>query len=126
MIAGQDDNQTIISNDAIIAFASEASKLDTLFRKLISKTEFENQKKYAGQFSWFMKKVETILNQANISLVIPEQNSPFDTGLPVSALNIADFAPTDTLVIDRVIEPIVMKNGQVVKTGTVLLKKGEQ
>ena len=125
MIETQDDKKIKILDTTLITFASELTKLDVLFHKLISKVDFEDQKKYLGQFSWFMKKAGELLTQSHISLVLPEQNSPFDTGLPVTALNIEDFSPTETLVIDRVIEPIVMKNNQVIKTGTVLLKRGE-
>jgi hypothetical protein len=54
------------------------------------------------------------------------EGHPFDPGLPIAVINLADFAAEDTLVIDQVIEPVILKGGAVVKTGTALVRKASR
>ena len=51
------------------------------------------------------------------------ENQKYDTGAAVTAINLDDFQPDDDLEIDQMIEPIVMSNEGVLRSGTVVLRK---
>ena len=40
-------------------------------------------------------------------------------------VNLADFTPEDTLVVDQMLEPVIMGEQGVVKMGTAILQKAE-
>lgn len=46
--------------------------------------------------------------------------------MAVTPLNIEDFAPDDLLIIEQMIEPIIMGPEGVLRTGTVILRKGQK
>lgn len=84
------------------------------------------QKKYTGQVSWFMKKANQFIAENGVTFVSQNPGDAYDVGLPVTPVNLSDFDKDAELVIDQVIEPTVMHNGKVVQMGTVLLKKAEK
>jgi hypothetical protein len=45
--------------------------------------------------------------------------------MAATPLNIADFGPDDTLVVEQMMEPILMGPDGVVKSGTILLKRAD-
>ena len=58
--------------------------------------------------------------------IVNLEGQTYDPGMPASALNITDFGPDDVLVIDQMVEPIVMDQEGVRKSGTVMVRKVEQ
>ena len=57
--------------------------------------------------------------------IVDVQGQPFDPGMAATPLNIEDFDEEDSLIVDQMLEPIIMGKAQLVKTGTVVLKKEE-
>ena len=57
---------------------------------------------------------------ANISIV-DLTGEDYDPGMAVTPLNIEDFSLDDDLVVDKMIEPIILIDGNLKKTGTVML-----
>ena len=45
----------------------------------------------------------------------------YDPGMAVTPLNIEDFETDDILYVEQTMEPIIMQENAVVKTGTVIL-----
>jgi len=43
--------------------------------------------------------------------------------MAATPLNIEEFKPEDTLIVDQMLEPIVMGANGVIRTGTVMLKR---
>jgi hypothetical protein len=72
-----------------------------------------------------MKKANLFIEENGVTFVTQNPGDPYDVGLPVTPVNIADFDKDAELVIDQVVEPTVMHNGKVIQMGTVLLKKAE-
>ena len=58
------------------------------------------------------------------SFIVPE--GVYDVGIAATPLNLSDFDKDEELLIDQVIEPIVMFQGKVVKSGVVLLKSAKE
>lgn len=105
---------------SVIEIAVEHYRFKNTFIKAISKLDFEEQSKYMSQFAWFSKKVTKSVEDAGLRIVSLEGQA-YDPGMAVTPLNIDDFEVEDELKIVQMIEPIIMQEDTVLKTGTVLL-----
>lgn len=110
--------------DSLVSIASELFRFKRVFSKAISKLEIDEQNKYNSQFAWFSKKVTKALEESNLR-VISVDGQTYDPGMAVTALNLDDFEPEDTLYVVQTMEPIVMENESIIKTGTVILGRKE-
>ncbi|MDR2603368.1 MAG: hypothetical protein LBC11_02305 [Puniceicoccales bacterium] len=121
------NNQTNVPAKGFVLadFAVEIWRLPRMLEKLIAKIDLDEQKRYESQFGWFYKKAIEFLQSEGITIASLE-GIPFDVGMPVSPINIGDFNKDDELVIEQVLEPVIMQNGKIIKTGSVILKKVEQ
>ena len=103
--------------------AVEAWRLERILAKLLSTLDCKEQSRYASKIRWFVKSTYTALDEAGLKLVDYEGH-PYDSGIPVTPINLDDFAEDDVLYISQMIEPIIIdSNGNVVHTGTVSLQK---
>lgn len=112
------DNKQLL--DSIVSIASELFRFKSVFIKAISKLDLEEQNKYNSQFAWFSKKVLKALDNTGLRIVTIE-GQMYDPGMAVTPLNIDDFEPDDKLFVEQTIEPIIMRENTVYKTGTVIL-----
>jgi len=121
----EDDNSSITKKtlqQALINIASESWRFGRVFDRLLTKLDAGEQKRYQSQLRWFIKKVEEALAQADLRIVNVEGH-PFDPGIAATPLNIEDFQPDDSLVVDQMLEPIIMNNDGLVKSGTIIIRK---
>ena len=112
-------------NKAIIEMSVEAWRFRRVFDKAMSKLEAGESTRYISQFNWFIKKVESAMKTAGMRIVDVE-GQPYDVGMALSPLNIDDFEPDDQLYIEQMIEPIIMDDEKVLKTGTAMLGRIEE
>jgi hypothetical protein len=110
---------------AVVNMAIESWRFAKVFDRLLLKLDAGEQNRYQSQFRWFIKKVEDALAQAELRIVNVEGH-PFDPGMAATPLNIEEFNPEDSLMVDQMIEPIIMGEEGLVKTGIVTLRKVEQ
>ncbi|MBR5153964.1 MAG: hypothetical protein IKW57_04190 [Alphaproteobacteria bacterium] len=110
-------------NENTLDFILELQRLPKTINKMLMVMPPEEQKRHKAQLTWFFKKADEFIASNGFSFVACE--GVYDVGLPYTPLNLSDFDKDAVLVIDQVIEPTIMHNGKVVKTGTVLLKKAE-
>ncbi len=111
--------------NSIVSIASELFRFQRVFEKAISKLEMDEQNKYLSQFSWFSKKVYKALDDANLKLVSLD-GQLYDAGMAATPLNIDEFEAEDVLFVQQTIEPIIMQQDQIIKTGTVILGRIEK
>ena len=111
-----------ILETTLASLAIESWRLSKSFERLLTKSDPMEQRKYKSKLSWFNKKLNETLEEANLKFINLE-NQKYDTGAAVTAINLDDFKPDDDLEIDQMIEPIVMSNEGVLMTGTVVLRK---
>ena len=111
-----------ILETTLASLAIESWRLSKSFERLLIKSDPMEQRKYKSKLSWFNKKLNETLEEANLKFINLE-NQKYDTGAAVTALNLDDFQPDDDLEIDQMIEPIVMSNEGVLIAGTVVLRK---
>jgi len=123
----ENNNEMGTSNamrDAVISMAVESWRFGRVFDRLLTKLDAGEQNRYKSQFHWFLKKVEEALDQANLRIVNVEGH-PFDPGMAATPLNIEEFGTEDTLMVDQMLEPIIMGKEDLIRTGTVTLRKVE-
>jgi len=106
--------------DSLISIASELFRFQQVFSKVITKLDLDEQNKYSSQFAWFSKKVMKALDKVNLRIVNME-GQIYDPGMAVTPLNLEDFETEDVLYVEQTIEPIIMQDDSVIKSGTVLL-----
>lgn len=110
---------------AIVDIAVEAWRFRHIFERAMSKLDAGDSTRYISQYSWFSKKVDTALENAGLRIVNIE-GQYYDVGMAATPLNIDDFAPTDKLFVEQMVEPIIMDDDTVVKTGTVILGRADR
>lgn len=107
---------------AITEIAVEEWRFRRTFERIAKMLDDTDSQKFKSQYSWFSKKVATALNTAGLSVVNFEEQD-YDAGMPVFALNLDDFEPNESLVVSQMIEPVIMADNKVRKTGTVILRR---
>lgn len=110
---------------ALIDASVEGWRFARVFGRLLSKLDAGEAPRYANQARYFLKKIDDGLEGFGLRIVSLE-GQPYDPGMAVSALNIADFAPDDVLVVEQMVEPVVMGPEGLVRGGTVMLAKVNQ
>lgn len=120
-----DNNQANALRDNLISIALELYRFKGVFAKAISKLDIDEQNKYSSQFQWFSKKVTKALDDAGIRAVTLD-GQLYDPGMAVTPLNIEDFEAEDILYVAQTMEPIIMQDNAVIKTGTVILGRAEK
>lgn len=117
-----DSGRSEALEQSLIEVAVETWRFSRLFARVVGKLDAGEQARYASQLRYFQKKVDEHLEVAGLKLVSVE-GAPFDTGIAATAVNLADFAPEDPLLIEQMVEPIVMGADGLKRSGTVLLRK---
>jgi len=121
-----DSESTIVSpetlKETVISMAVESWRFGRVFDRLLTKLDAGEHKRYHGQFNWFIKKMEESLDKSGLKIVNVEGH-PYDPGIAATPLNIDEFDENDKLIVDQMLEPIIMGNEGLVKTGTVTLRR---
>jgi hypothetical protein len=121
-----DDTQTTSGENSerktLIDVSIEGWRFARIFGRLISKLDAGEAPRYANQARYFLKKIDDGLDEFGLRIVSLE-GQPYDTGMAVSALNIADFGPEDVLFVEQMIEPVVMGPEGLIRGGTAMLAK---
>ena len=72
------------------------------------------------------EKLNDIAASDGIHIEEIDSGTEYDTGMSVNPLNIEDFSADDSLQIEQMIEPIIMKDASLVRTGTVILRRADE
>ena len=110
--------------NSLISIGSELQRFEKVFLHAINKLDADEQNKYISQFNWFSRRVDKALVAAGLTIVNLE-GEIYDPGMDVTTVNIDEFDPTDQLYVTQMIEPVIMSNGSILRTGTVLLGRIE-
>lgn len=121
-MADDADNHSEQLERSLIDIAVESWRFSKLFAKVVNKLDAGESGRYVNQLRYFQKKVEEDLNATGLKLVNVE-GQPFDPGIAASALNLGDFEPNDTLLVDQMVEPIIMGPDGLKRQGTVMLRR---
>ena len=111
--------------DSVVSIGSETFRFRGVFERVLMRLGPDDQMKYASQYAWFEKRVLKALAAAGIRIV-DFQGKIYDPGLPVTPLNLEDFSTEEELFVLQTIEPVMMKDEKLLKTGTVILGRIEK
>ena len=106
--------------ETIIKIITENWRLMKLFLKVISKLDTSEANRYLNQVRYFQKTIHDSLDEIGMKLVNLEGQA-FDSGMAATPLNIDDFEIDDDLLVDLMIEPLIMQDGNIKKQATVTL-----
>jgi hypothetical protein len=120
---GEEGDQDVEA--ALISLAVESWRFSRMFSRVVKKLDAGEAERYVNQARYFHRRLEESLACAKLRLVELEGH-PFDPGMAVEALNLADFAPDEPLLIEQVVEPIVMGPNGLRRQGIVRLRKAHQ
>jgi hypothetical protein len=109
-----------ILKQSIINIAVEAWRFKRVFMNAMGKLDAGESTKYLSQYNWFNRKVNSALEDAGLRIVNIE-GQLFDVGMPITPINLDDFSSSDSLNIEQMIEPIIMENDVIVRSGTAIL-----
>ncbi len=109
---------------SLIELAIENWKTTQVFHKLLLKADVQDQLRYNNKLNWFMKKTEDYLEATGLRVVNVE-GEKYDTGMAVTAINLDEYENAPTLIVEKMLEPIIMGPNGVERTGTVILKEGK-
>ncbi len=109
---------------SILDISVESWRFGKLFDRLLTTLDAGEQGRYRGQFRWFQKKLDEALSVAQLKIINVEGH-PYDPGMAATPLNIDEFEPQDSLIVDQMLEPIIMGPEGIVKTGTATLRKAQ-
>lgn len=112
------------NKEAIINLATESWRFTTVYQRMLTNLDTSEQRKYASQLRWFVKKLEESLEEDSLRIVNVEGH-PYDPGMAATPVNIEDFDADEPLVVNRMLEPIIMEGKVLVKTGKVTLRRIE-
>lgn len=107
---------------ALIDVSIEGWRFARIFARLLAKLDAGDSARYTSQARYFLKKIDDGLDGSGLRLVSLE-GQPYEPGMAVSPLNIADFGPDDILVVEQMVEPVIMGLDGLVRGGTVMLAK---
>jgi len=121
------DNSVVtgVLEQSLVDIAIESWRFTRLFSRVLAKLDAGEASRYANQLRYFSKRLEDSLGAAGMRLINLEGHR-YDPGMAATALNIADFAPDDELLVDQMVEPVIMGADNLVKAGTILLRKSEK
>lgn len=117
-----DEERSNLLEHSLIEVAVETWRFSRLFARVLNKLDAGDQGRYANQLRYFQKKVEEQLESAGLKLVSVE-GQPFDPGIAASAVNLGDFGPDETLLVEQMVEPIIMGTDGLRRPGTVIVRK---
>ncbi|MEJ1119761.1 hypothetical protein V9K92_14905 [Phyllobacterium sp. CCNWLW109] len=105
--------------------AVEFWKLLQNYDRFISVVPESAQARLAAQSRFGAARLSAILEAENMRMVTYEGNV-FEPNLPVTAINDDGFADTDIVLIEKTIEPTVMRGMDILKIGKVFLVKNTE
>ena len=111
--------------ESVEEIALEAWRFERVFQRMLSRMDPLEAKRYASQYQWFRQKVDAAVEKAGLHMVNLE-GQPFDAGMAATPLNLDEFDSDEWLVVRQTIEPVVMHQGRVRRTGTVILGRADE
>ncbi|HEV7611616.1 MAG TPA: hypothetical protein VGO37_07070 [Steroidobacteraceae bacterium] len=121
-MAGDQSAVSVDAEKSLIALAVESWRFSRVFERLAHRLDAAEIARYVSQLDYFRRRIEETLDSVALTLVNMEGHD-FDPGMAVRALNLDDFGPDDTLVVEQMIEPIIMGREGLRRQGAVMLRR---
>ena|SRR5579884_3069763 len=109
---------------AIVDLAAEYWKLVQYFKRAIELAPEQARARMEAQVRYAESRMEAIL-ATQCMRVLSFDGMPFEPNMPAVAINADEFHDLDALVVERTLEPAVVKDMDVLVSGKVYLTKTE-
>lgn len=119
------DDSHLSIEEALMDIAVQSWKSMRLADRVVSKLDVGEQTRYVNQFKFFNRKITDRLKSAGYT-VKDLTGHTFETGMAVSVINMEEFGEQDVLEVEHMLEPLIMKDGKIRRTGTVSLRKSKR
>ena len=116
------ESQEDVLEASLIDVVVESWRLTRSFTRLLTKLDASEAVRYQSQLRFYLKRLDGALAAAGLKIADLE-GQPYDAGMAATPLNIADFAPDDVLLVDQMLEPVIMGDSGLRRTGTIMLKR---
>ena len=113
-------NNVEVKLEDVAELCVEYWKLERLAWRMIEEVDPKKSNRFAGQVKFAARQLEVLCSRFDIKLV-DFSGQEFKDGMPVPADNLSDFPETTSLIIEKPLEPAVIRNGKVIRSGRVLL-----
>lgn len=100
--------------------AAEYWKLHRSFERMADLVPPDARARHLAQARYAASRLENLLQEAQMK-VVSFDAQPFEVNLPAIAINAEDVTGLDRLVVERTIEPAIVRDMDVILTGKVLL-----
>lgn len=107
---------------SLIDVVVESWRLVRTFERVLMKLDAGEASRYQNQLRFYLKRLDTVLAERELKIVNLE-GQVYDAGMAATPLNIADFGPEDSLLVEQMIEPLVMGSDGVRRMGTMMLRR---
>ncbi len=107
---------------SIAQIAAESWRYEQALSKALRRMDPMDAERFSHQYGYFARRVEQAIAAAGLR-VVDYAGQAYDVGLPVQAMNLDDFDEDEALIITQTVEPVIMSEGRVIKTGMVMLDR---
>ena len=107
---------------SIAQIAAESWRYKQALSKALRRMDPMDAERFSRQYGYFARRVEQAVAAAGLR-VVDYAGQAYDVGLPVQAMNLDDFDEDEALIITQTVEPVIMSEGRVIKTGMVMLDR---
>ena len=107
---------------SIAQIAAESWRYEQALSKVLRRMDPMDAERFSHQYGYFARRVEQAIAAAGLR-VVDYAGQAYDVGLPVQAMNLDDFDEDEALIITQTVEPVIMSEGRVIKTGMVMLDR---
>ncbi len=109
------------STDAVAQLCVEFWKLSSATRKAIDRLPDNESRRLEGQLNFSDRQLAMLVDQLGLRL-IDFEGEVFHAGLATSADNAGDYPEVVNLVVSKTLEPTVMADMKVIRSGRVLVQ----
>lgn len=109
--------------NAVVELLTESWRLNQFTRKLAARLADEKfQKKALNQVARFDKHFLTVAKEFGLE-VLDFTGAAFEEGLPITPINLSDFAAEENLFVEAMLEPTIKISGEasIIKRGAAIL-----
>ena len=102
----------------------ESWRFSRIFARALSRLDAGDASRYFSQLRFFTKRLEELLSATGLKLVNLE-GQQYDAGMAATPINIGDFASDEPLFVEQMLEPVILGENGIIRTGTVTLKRSQ-
>lgn len=107
---------------AIAEIAAESWRYRCALKKVLKKLDVMDAERFSRQYEYFSDRVNRAVSSAGLT-VRDLTGQAYNIGLPVQAMNLGEFDEDEPLIITQTIEPVIILDGRVLKTGLVMVDR---